>query len=395
MDEEHGGYAVVGGGAVGLTAAYDLARNGERVTLFERGSVGSESTGRAAGVLYDAYAEDRDAKIGRRAIERFREFSGEGGFEFHETPYLWFAHEGDDKRASAIREGVSRMRRYGVSVELLDSDELTELAPGLRTDDVGVAAVAHNAGWTEPTTYAEMMAEKASAVGVELRTGAPVSLADGGVVADEYEEFRAVVVAAGAHTKQLVEKAGYDLAMKPYRVQALVLDGDVETPMGYDATAGVYFRPHPEGLLVGNGTEEVESDPDEWEREADEEFIESALKRASERFGLSDKGGCSPVPVIDDPDRRSPVSSCNHPYEPTVERAWAGLCTATPDKDPLVGWLSAGLYVATGFQGHGFMRAPALGERIAAEVRGRKMDGFDPTRFSGGEEFSISEGMAL
>ncbi|MCL7419066.1 MAG: FAD-dependent oxidoreductase, partial [Halalkalicoccus sp.] len=46
--------AVIGGGAVGLTAAYDLARTGEDVTVFERGALASGSTGRAAGVLYDA-----------------------------------------------------------------------------------------------------------------------------------------------------------------------------------------------------------------------------------------------------------------------------------------------------------------------------------------------------
>jgi sarcosine oxidase subunit beta len=361
--------AIIGGGAVGLTAAYDLARRGENVTLFERGSIGSGSTGRAAGVLYDAYAEDRDAEIGQRTIERFRAFSGKSGFQFHETPYVWFAHKGDEKRASAIRKQVSRMQTHGIDAELLECEELAALTPTLETDDVSVAAIAQNAGWTEPATYAELMAEKSGDEGVEIRTATPVSLSDGGVrVGDRTELFEAVIVAAGAHTKRIVESADYDLAMKPYRVQALVLDTEVETPMGYDATEGFYFRPHPEGLLVGDGTEEGESDPDEWDREADEEFVESALERVGERFKTA---------------------------ESTVERAWAGLCTATPDGDPLLGWLSDDVFVATGFQGHGFMRAPAFGERIAAEVRDKEYSEFDPKRFSGDEEFSITEGMAI
>ncbi|MFC6905011.1 FAD-dependent oxidoreductase [Halalkalicoccus tibetensis] len=363
--------AIVGAGAVGLTAAHDLARAGEDVVVFERGEVGSGSTGRAAGVLYDAYAEDVDARIGRRAIERFRELSGEGDFRFHETPYLWFAHAGDEHRGGAIREQVPRMQHHGIDAALVGRAELVELAPDLETDDVGVAAVARNAGWTDPATYAELLAGKARSAGVEIRTGTEAVLTEGGGsvrVDGESEPFDAVVVTAGAHTARVVGEAGYDLAMKPYRVQALTTEEGAETPMAYDATEGFYLRPDSGGLLVGDGTEEVESDPDGWDREADKSFVESATARVEARFGR----------------------------EVAVDRSWAGLCTATPDGDPLLGWLSEDLYVATGWQGHGFMRAPAIGETIARELRGGSGIGqFDPTRFSGDEAFPIVEGMAL
>ncbi|KYH27725.1 D-amino acid dehydrogenase small subunit [Halalkalicoccus paucihalophilus] len=362
--------AVIGGGAVGLTAAHDLARAGEDVTVFERGALASGSTDRAAGVLYDAYAGEIDARIGKRSIERFREFSVGDGFEFHETPYVWFAQAGDERRGSAIREQVSEMCSRGIDAGLLDERELTGLAPDLETNDIGTAALARNAGWTDPATYAGMMATKARKTGVEIRTDTPAALAEAGVNAGgDREPFETVVVAAGAHTKRVLEKAGRSIAMKPYRVQALVLDAAVETPMGYDASAGFYFRPHPDGLLVGDGTEDRESDPEGWDRASDAGFVASARERAGERLGLA---------------------------EPPVERAWAGLCTATPDGDPLLGWLEEGLYVATGWQGHGFMRAPALGEVIAREVRGESgVEPFDPTRFTGEEEFPIVEGLAL
>lgn len=362
--------AVIGGGAVGLTAAFDLASAGEDVTLFERDAVAAGSTGRAAGVLYDAYAEDIDAEIGRRSIGRFREFSGDGDFEFHGCPYVWFARTNDERRADAIREQVTRMQLHGIDAELLSRAELAALAPDIDAADIGVAAVSHNAGWTDPATYAELLAREARRAGAEIRTRSSASLAEGGLrVDDDREPFGTVVVAAGAHTRGLLEATGRSIAMKPYRVQALVLDAAIETSMGYDATAGFYFRPHPDGLLVGDGTEEIESDPDGWEREADEAFVASAVARAEERFSLT---------------------------EPAVERAWAGLCTATPDGNPLMGWLSEGLYVATGWQGHGFMRAPALGERIAREVRGGNgIDAFDPTRVTADEEFPIVEGMVL
>lgn len=401
--------AVIGGGAVGATAAYDLARRGVRVTLFERGEIAGGSSGRAAGVLYDAFAEDVDAAIGRRSIERFREFSGEEGFRFRGTPYVWLAREGDRTRGEAIEAQVPRMRSHGVDVELLDTEELAELAPTLRTADVEVAAVARDAGRTDPASYARLLARKAEREGATVRTETAVSLGDGRdgtIVADgERETFDAVVVATGAHTKRLLEAAGHRIAMKPYRVQALTavepgaqrgsrtgdpltadaIESDtrrgsnddgrtsngIRTPMVYDATAGIYLRPHSDGLLIGDGTEEVESDPDDWEREGDPEFVESALERARERLTVEDL---------------------------TVEEAWAGLCTATPDRNPLLGWLDEerGLYVATGWQGHGFMRSPAIGERIAREVCGGSgIEAFDPARSTGEEEFGIVEGMRV
>ncbi|WP_458189346.1 NAD(P)/FAD-dependent oxidoreductase [Haladaptatus sp. NG-WS-4] len=365
--------AIVGGGAVGVTAAHDLAVRGVDVVVFERGEIpnADASTGRAAGVLYDAFAAPEDARIGDRAIERFRDFSGTGGFTFEETPYVWFARDGDEKRAAAIREQVPRMRDQGRDVSLVDADELAARYPTLNTADVGVAAIARNTGRTDPGSYAKAMAAEAERAGVEIRTGVEARVRTDPPrvrTADGETKFDTVVVAAGAHTKRVLADAGIPVSLKPYRVQALTCAFDGEVPMVYDATEGYYLRPHPEGLLAGDGTEDVESDPDEWTRAGDVAFEDAMESRLEHRLGI----------------------------EPRIERSWAGLCTATPDRDPLLGELRDGLYVAAGWQGHGFMRAPALGEAIAKDVLGEgEIPEFDPTRFSGDEEFDIVEGMAV
>ncbi|GAA0244522.1 NAD(P)/FAD-dependent oxidoreductase [Haladaptatus pallidirubidus] len=375
--------ALVGGGAVGITAAHDLAVRGEDVVLFEKGEIPNEdaSTGRAAGVLYDAFAAPEDAKIGDRAIERFREFSGTGGFEFVETPYVWFARTGDEKRAAAVREQVPRMQEQGRDVSFIDGDELAKRYPALNTEDVAVAAIARNTGRTDPGSYAKAVAEEAIKAGAEIRTDDEVGVRidPPRVVSEDgtEQEFDAVVVAAGVHTKRLLADAEIPVPLKPYRVQALTCEFDADVPMVYDATEGYYLRPHPEGLLAGDGTEEVESDPDEWKREGDEKFVSAMEDRLAHR--LSGSAGENAAA-----------------FSPAVERAWAGLCNATPDYDPLLGELRSGLYVAAGWQGHGFMRAPALGEAIAKNVLGEEsIPEFDPTRFVGDEEFKIVEGMAV
>ncbi|MXV61003.1 FAD-dependent oxidoreductase [Natronorubrum sp. JWXQ-INN-674] len=365
--------AVVGAGAVGATTAYDLAREGADVTLYDKGQIASGSSGRAAGLCYDAYADSLDAEIGVDAIERFRAMSGDETFPFVECPYVWLAREGDDERADAIRGHVTRMQEHGVVALEADADALADRFPSLRTDDVAVAGIAGGAGYTDPTQYTACLAAAASGTGATLAPDTPVEIRHDpprAVLEDGTErEVDAVVVTAGAHTKRLLADAGISIAMKPYRVQALVASGDLEDPMCYDATDEFYLRPHPAGVLAGDGTERVEADPDDYDRDADPDFAEDLLERVGHR-----------LPGVD----------------LELERAWAGLCTATPDRDPLVGELRDGVYVATGFQGHGFMRSPAIGQRLAEQVLGGDgIDAFDPTRFDGDETFEIVAGMSI
>ncbi|TKX52994.1 FAD-binding oxidoreductase [Halorubrum sp. SP3] len=409
--------AVVGGGAVGVTAAHDLAARGADVTLYERDELAAGSSGRAAGVLYDAYAEDVDAAVGARALERFRAFDRSlPGFSFSPCPYVIAVREGDPD-ADAVPAMVERMRAHGREVSLVDPDALGERFPALRTDDLAVAAVAEGAGWTDPPSYVRVLGRRAAREGVAVETETPVALgprtdagreirgrdagADGNSGA-ETRAFDAVVVAAGAHTRSLLADAGVSVPVVPYRVQALVCPEPYDGPMVYDATADAYLRPHPDGLLAGDGTEPVPADPDGYRREADDWFREDVAAVLDERLGRD--GRTEQI----DPDA-------------DVSRSWAGLCTATPDGDPLVGPVDAdetagrdsigapapSLFVAAGWQGHGFMRAPAIGETVAegvlASLAGVASDApdspwigaFDPARFDGDEAFEIAEGMSL
>ncbi|MEE6211240.1 FAD-dependent oxidoreductase [Salarchaeum sp. III] len=356
--------AVVGGGAVGVTAAYDLARRGADVTLYERDEIAAESTGRAAGLLYDAYAEDVDARIAERAIERFAAFSGEGDFVFERAPYVWFATE-PGQAADAVARDADAMRAQGLDVEHLTPDGLAAEYPALRTDDVEAAAVARNAGYTTPAAYAELLAEKARDAGAEIREGTPaeVALDPARVNGTPYDS---VLVAAGAHTKQVLANAGIRVPLKAYRVQALVASGP-DVPLFWDANRDYYARPHARGVLAGDGTQRREFDPDTYDRTADDDFVQDTREKLQHRLPDADV---------------------------SVERAWAGLCVATPDKDPLLGELRDGLFVAAGWQGHGFMRAPATGEAIAEQIRGEHagLAPFDPTRFDGDEEFRVRSG---
>ncbi|PSQ30112.1 hypothetical protein BRD16_07800 [Halobacteriales archaeon SW_6_65_46] len=355
--------AVVGGGAVGVTLAYELADDAT-VTLYEADTIASGASGRAAGLCYTAFADRRDARLATRALDRFRETGA-----LTDCPYVWLARDTghDRRRATEIREQVARMRAHSLDVTTLDGDQLGDRFPALVTDDVVVAAVAESAGYVDPGQYTRLMADRARERGVEIREQTPATLTAAGDVqtTDGRTRYDAVIVAAGAHTRAIVSAVA-PIPVKPYRVQALVTEPvDRELPMLFDVTDGYYLRPREGGLLVGDGTIPDEQDPDDWDRDADEWFRAAASEYQKQALGTSW------------PDRRS----------------WAGLCTATPDGDPLVGELASDIYVATGWQGHGFMRAPAIAERLAAQVLGESWPAFDPTRFDGDESFEIVEGM--
>jgi len=162
--------AVVGAGGIGATAAYDLACEGATVTLYDRGSVASGATGRAAGICYDAFADGLDAEIAGDAIERFRAFSSDDTFSFVECPYVWLAREGDGQRADAIRDQVRRMQDNGIVALEIDGDALAERFPALRTDDVAVAGIAGGAGYVDPTAYTACLAAAATGAGATLET---------------------------------------------------------------------------------------------------------------------------------------------------------------------------------------------------------------------------------
>ncbi|WP_128223940.1 FAD-dependent oxidoreductase [Halobacteriaceae archaeon SHR40] len=358
---------VVGGGAVGLTASLELARRDVAVTLFEQGRLGSGATGRAAGICYDAYVDQRDAEIAARSLDRFRELG-----VLTEQPYVWFARA-DDEVAAAIESHVDGMQRAGRDVSLVEPAAVSERFPGLVTDDVTTAAIARNAGYVDTTEYVELVAARAADAGVSIETQTPVTVTEQGTIqtADGSHSFDAVLVTAGAGTVDVLEATEFDPAVRCYRTQVLVANSAESgtiggVPMFYDASEEWYGRPTADGVLAGDGSELYAGPPADYERETDASFRTERMAALEQRIdGLVE-----------------------------ISDAWAGLCTATPDRDPLVGECLPGLYVATGFCGHGFMRSPAIGAAIAEQILGGDpIAGFEPTRFDGTESIELPVGV--
>jgi glycine/D-amino acid oxidase-like deaminating enzyme len=376
---------VVGAGAVGVSTAYHLADRGVDVTLIDSGHAAAATTGKAAGFAFQQFHDPVDVRAMTYSLAFFRELSEQSDhFEFRESGFLRL---GTDKERPVFEREVAMQREQGADVRLVDPDEIRDLSPELRLDGVTVGTYAPGDGHADPHTFTTTLLSRAEELGVDYRPETPATDIDvegGRVRAVETPGDRlaadAVVVTAGPWSKRVGNLAGVSLPLKPYRVQALVTTAvDFEVGTVYDAHRGVYFRSEQDGLLAGDGTEEVESDPDDYKRAADVAFMAHVGDVLRDRLPVGDVG---------------------------VQNSWAGLGTATPDTRPLVGPVPTrpggevveGLFVGAGLQAHGFMRAPTVGRALAAEI----LDGetaypsYRPTRFDGDVgDFPVREMMAV
>ena len=376
---------VVGAGCIGVSAAYHLADRDVDVTVLDEGYAAGATTGKAGGLVFSQLHDPVDVRAMTYSLEFFRDRSrSDDHFTFHESGFLRLGTEAE--RATLERE-VAMQRAAGANVRLVDPSEIRSIYPDLSLGGVTVGTYSSSDGYADPHTFTTALLDEARAAGADYRPAtAVVDIDPSGeptvTTEEDTVDTDVVVLAAGPWSRRLAGLAGVELPAKPYRAQALVTT-PVEHEIGtvYDAHHGVYFRAEAEGgLLAGDGTEEVESDPDEYAGRADFDFLADVSDVLATRLGTDDVG---------------------------VRNAWAGLCTATPDGFPLVGrppydpggsTRPEGLVVAAGLQGHGFMRSPAVGRAVADVVcDGRpSVPEWDPNRFDRHPgDFEIEEMLAL
>ena len=354
---------VVGGGVVGLSAAYSLSDRGANVTLAEKGSLGDGSTARSAGGIRSQFSTRVNVELSLASKEVWNAFEERFGVDIglRKNGYLFLARS--EETARQFRENVEMQRELGAGSELLTPTEATEHCPGLDPDPFVAATYNPDDGIADPNLAVQGYAEAARERGVDVRTktavtdvhreGDRVVAADvRGVDAAEPERLAVdyVVNAAGAWAAEVGEMAGVDLPIAPRRRQIAVVDPDPpvpeSVPLTIDLETGSYFRPEREGVaLVGGHFDEDDDpdrDPDAYDEGMDVELAARAVEHAAdyaEYFGLDTR----------------------------IKRGWAGLYAVTPDHHPIVEETVPGLVTVAGFSGHGFQHAPASG-RIVADL---------------------------
>jgi len=351
---ETAGVVVVGGGAVGASAAYHLAAAGAgRVLLLERAdALGTGSTGACAGGFRSQFSSVVNIRLSRASVPMILRFAEEHGLplDVWQDGYL-FLVRGEAPWSDALA-AVERQRALGVRVEVLEPGAAADLVPGISLDEVVGATYGPEDGIADPSGLTNGYATLARRAGAEIRTGVEVvavRVTAGRVRGVETSagpvDAPVVVNAAGPWAAALAATAGVDLPLEPIPRNVVTTGPFPGVPerrtLVIDAESSFYFHREGAGVLMGMGSpgERPSFDTSPDERVIAEEILPTAVRV---------------FPPLE---------------EAGLDRTWAGLYEMTPDRHPVLGPApgAEGLYLANGFSGHGFQHAPVVG-RLLAEM---------------------------
>lgn len=375
--------AIIGGGIIGVATAYELAKLGEEVILFEKNYFGSGSTFRCATGIRAQFTDEANIRLMKYSVERWERLEEELGFDinFRQTGYLFLATS--EEEVEAFKNNIKLQNKFGVPTRLIDMDEAKEIVPILNTEPFLAGAWNPKDGKANPfkTLFAYLF--RAREMGVDAReytevvglehegdTVTAVKFRNGGKI--ESVKVDAVINAANAWAPSINAMAGLRrdiVPIKPYKHQLVKTEplepGQAEPLVCPPSWNDSYIIQDGEdgGIICGSGIEHEPKHP--WDYEPTYDFLVGVLRYAV---------------------RIAPPLKHAH-----VVRQWAGFYAKTPDKNPAIGKLLDNFYIAAGFSGHGFMMAPAVAEALADLVsKGHTKvpldwDWYDPYRFERGE----------
>jgi sarcosine oxidase subunit beta len=366
---------IVGGGVVGCSLAYHLARGGMKPLLLERSSLGEGSTARGAGGVRQQFSTEVNVRVGmlsRRMLERFPEEIGATA-DLRQIGYLFLATT--DEEAAQFARNVEMQHRVGLGeVELIDVARARELVPELRIDDLRGATFCPTDGLAGPNEVTGGYASAARRHGAVIVEGSEVveitregDRVSGVRTAEGLEVAAGIVVnCAGPHAALVGRMAGVDIPVRPFRRHIFVTEPFAlsrPVPFVVDFHTSFYMHPEGAGLLLGM------SDPDEptsFDTSVSWDFLEHLIEHATWRVPALEHAG--------------------------IQTGWAGLYEVSPDNQAIAGESPelGGFWLCCGFSGHGFMQAPAIGHLVAESLLGRRpeidLSPFDPDRFTRGGE---------
>jgi sarcosine oxidase subunit beta len=340
---------IVGGGAMGTSIAFHLAEAGVRdVVLLERDELGTGSTCKAAGGVRAQFSDRINIELGARSLEAFARFGERPGQEIdlHRVGYLFLLSTPAD--VASFERDVALQNEMGVDSRIISVAEAKRLSPLIETDGLLAAAWSPDDGHCTPESVVLGYATAARRHGATLLTGVTVTGMDrAGDLVRTVRTDRgditagAVICAAGAWSAAVGDMAGTPLPVTPLRRQIIFTEAIPDlagaVPFTIDFASTFYFHREGRGLLMGM------SDPLQ-EPGFHLDYTEDWLPRLGAAIGTR-------APYLLD------VGLCN---------GWAGLYEVSPDHNALIGRSAAtpNFLYATGFSGHGFLQAPAVGEVI-------------------------------
>ncbi len=347
-------YIVIGGGVMGASILFQLGkRRAGTALMLEQGTLGFGSTGRSSGVIRMHYSTEVNTRLSWESLDTWRNWSdvvGHGDAGWTLTGFMAFS---SPEYATTFESNIEMQKSCGVNVSLISREEALEIAPSFVVGDDETVAYEPESGYGDPSGSAIGWVTAARALGAQAELEKKVMGIN--VVNDRVESVVVdgetiicgnAIVATGPWSAKFMMEQGIDLPLKATRHEVFILKRNLESipfhPGGADMANLTYFRPEAADLtLVGNGNVVHDADPDNYRSGASMDYLYDVWSRLSAR-----------IPAIED-------AEYTHGY--------AGLYTETPDSHPIMDAVDGidGMYICTGFSGHGYKLSPAVGTAMA------------------------------
>ncbi len=209
---------VIGGGIVGASCAYQLARGGASVTLVERDELAAGASGRNQG-WFVISCDPPLTPMSHVSHSIYREVidSSPVPVRFDRDPIGHLMLASEEHAAEALRERIDERAAAGVAVQLLDADAARKLEPAL-APDLAEVWLLDQGRRIEPGALTVALALRARELGADVRTHVAAraliesSNKVNGVVTDEgVLAADTVILAAGPWSAPLVRPLGVEL----------------------------------------------------------------------------------------------------------------------------------------------------------------------------------------
>ncbi|MGW1751326.1 NAD(P)/FAD-dependent oxidoreductase [Streptomyces sp. NPDC002092] len=338
---------IIGGGVMGASAAFHFAEAGVTdIVVVERGDLACGSSGKPIGGVRAQFSDPLNIELGSRSLRAYEDFPHRPGADIRLDTVGYLFLLATDRQAADFEAGVRTQNALGVPTRMITPDEALRLCPYVSTDGLVAAAYSPADGHARPVLVVRGYADAAARAGATFATRTTVTGIDtaGDRVTAVHTDHgsidcNTVICAAGAWSGLIGDMVGIDLPVRPVRRQLAFTEPLVppapRIPFTIDFTSSAYFHNSDDGLLFGLADPRQPDGFDTtWTPEWLELFRDAVRRRAPELADMKTVGG------------------------------WAGLYEVTPDHNALIGRSGelVNFLYATGFSGHGFLQAPAVGE---------------------------------
>jgi sarcosine oxidase subunit beta len=380
--------AIIGGGVIGTSIAFRLAKAGKKVVLVEKKDFAAGATGSCDQmVILQSKNPGIHLKLALDSSAMFKDLSKELDYDveyFQDGGMITIENETEMK---VMQDFVKRQKEIGLEVDIISRAEATKRQRGLGEHLLGCTYSAQD-GHVNPFKLNLGFVKAARKAGAELLIDADVtgfkmtgSRVTGIKTTKGDVDAETVILAAGAWSPLLGKELGMELPIKPRRGQIIITEPVPRFVVG-DILSAQYIvaKYHPEtlsesnkrGIQLGVGLALTQGARGEILIGATREFVDYDLTNTREGIREILKNATRIVPGLKDFN---------------IIRIMAGLRPYTPDGLPLVGYVKGldGLFMAAGHEGDGIALSAITGKIVAEMICEGKaytdVSALDPNRF--------------